>query len=97
MKLVLFKAYGHRGTIDAICFWDGNYNIRDVFISFVSKVTFGEFDEIKIMSEDKLKEFLNKNCDREICDTEPFDGISPDFDFSIIPETYKDDLIFLFR
>lgn len=96
MKLVLFKAYGHNGIIDAVYYWNGISNVRDKFISFVSQVTFGSYDESKIMSEDKLKEFLDKNCDREGYDIEPFNGISPDFEFSITLETYRDSIIFIY-
>lgn len=95
MKLVLFKAYDSRNVIDGIYFWDGVSDIREKFISFVSSVTFGEFNESEIMSEDKLKEFLDKNCDQEGYDTKPFEGINPEFEFNITLETYKDEVIFI--
>lgn len=94
-KLILFKAYSSRGVIDALYLWDGVSDIREKFVYFVTRVTFGEFDESKIMSEEKLKDFLDRNCDQDGYDTKPFVGISPDFEFSVTLGAYKDDLIFI--
>lgn len=95
MKLVLFKSYDSSDVTDGIYFWDGASSIREKFVSFVSAVTFGEFDESKIISEDELREFLDKNCDQEGYDTKPFDSINPKFEFTITIETYRDNIIFV--